>query len=627
MASFSNIGSTLNTAQNQLGTAANQVTSAQSQLDNATATVNSYADKTKAVAARLQKMRQNDEQTSIKEKIAQLKQEKVEQLKTIEESVKTTAQAYMKETVTYVTNMTQTIEGFVTENAPRLVHEAVTKVVQTGKTAGKSIESLGDVLKKQSIGEAIVVATKDAVEPNGKIGEHATADAQAQVTGEATGQLLTLGSAMESAADIIGSAAHVAKDVADVFFVLMSMQAQIKAMLAIIEFVKNKMAMLPKLKKILVTSVTKFYDDKVANLEKTLLQQVSLDAANEEVDEEEIFASIVAYFTPSTTLDSISILKIPEGTVSLKKNTDVVDFIQNMPLPNNIEIDTTSSYKADIDSLVTLLGSYTTKNSIEEMKAAVVGIHARMVDMPYGTVRSWVDRITGIHPTLDGFISKNLPFFMVPYSEVVGTNTLTYVTDTDSTDISNWGRKPTNMGNTITWNTKNQNSLSFMRESVREKLPSGVVYMISSGSHTTSKAIKGCLIYDAFQTTKDGTGGEDIQERPIPPKTPHGTSLNNDWCHPAFRILPGDLNKKWSKDDVIFNMFRGGCPVHVLINHLEPLTFDKAANLKYIGLDGAQKIETVLENKEILVTSNGQRALPVSKTVTEDALKPEEVKI
>jgi hypothetical protein len=330
-----------------------------------------------------------------------------------------------------------------------------------------------------------------------------------------------------------------------------------------------------------------------------------------------------------TNLNTVNLLQLPNGNVSSKQDIDFINIIRSQPLPNDIKVYTKSNLSIDIGDTVALLGSLCEEGSIDSAKGVITDIHEKLNDKTPNLVKSWVRYIKGMHPKLDQFISENLEYFKNPFSEIMGTNTTMYYADNSSIDLWYWSKNPKFKNNKAEWFLNPWPSPSYVRESVRQKLPSDVVELIMNAGHVMSKLSRRNIIYDALKTTADKSGTEIKQDRPINYKTAHGSALNSDWYHQNNRIMGGDKNKYFSKNDIMYKVDEGGYWVHVLINHINPLIPYDNSNAKGIILKSPLGIEETFPNsdssKSVNIINNGQRILPVSKKVNDESLKPEEI--
>ena len=343
--------------------------------------------------------------------------------------------------------------------------------------------------------------------------------------------------------------------------------------------------------------------------------------------------NIQIYQTPASNLQNIAtadLISLPDVIVEEFVDVELIDKIRNQPLPNDISTLTNATKKEEIADLVKLLGQFCTLNSLDNITTVIREIHEKLNDKEPHVIKNWVRLLTGLHPTVDAVIKEELPYFKNPFSEVIGTNTISYYADESAIDLWFWAKTPIIENNTVEFFLDAYPSPTYIRESVRQKLSNEVIEMIQDSNRTINKRFRNAIIYDALITTADVTGSEVPQGRPIPYKEAHGASLNNDWYHQSFRILDGERNKFWGKHDAIFKLYEphpDGYFVHLLFNYITPLTpeiesEDRAYTMKSpLGVE-----ETFPKAKFGLTTnvsSNGQPIRPSEEVVNDDSIVPE----
>lgn len=327
---------------------------------------------------------------------------------------------------------------------------------------------------------------------------------------------------------------------------------------------------------------------------------------------------------------SVDVIKLPLEKHSSDSDRGVIDQIRSQPKPNDINKYTISPFSNDIQHMVKLLGSYCKKNSINEISNYINQIHEDLNSKEAPEIKNWLRILTGLHPDIDKKIKK-LGYWQMPYSEVMGTNTVLYYAGPDAVDITNWAKTPRFTTNDIEWFTEVWESPHYIRESLRQKIDSPAVEMIQNANHTTTKYLRRNLIWESLITTKPVTGGEVAQIRPIMPIVPiinHGASLNNDWYHQTYRIMNGPtMDKHICKHDIICHLTSNGYYVHLLVNHLTPLLNNSTAqdvNAKFIYPIG---IEETFPRRSISlvadIDNSGQKVLKKPLTINNDVLKPE----
>jgi len=357
-----------------------------------------------------------------------------------------------------------------------------------------------------------------------------------------------------------------------------------------------------------------------------------------------IHPNVVIYQQRATGLKSGGALNVKEIPLEVKdtsasagsrldtyKSSDagVVDKIRSQPKPNEIDEKTESYYAEDIQQMVKLLGSHCKSNSIDEIAKVVKEIHETFNDKDTPEIKNWVKLLTGMHPAIDKQL-KQYGYWSTPYSEIVGTNTILYYADTNSIDITFWAKKPMFTDNQITWTQGPWEAPHYIRESTRHKLDSDIVAHMQNANHETTKYLRRNLIWEALLTTEKLTGGEIRQKRPIEPVVPdinHGASLNNDWYHNNFRVMDGaDGNKSIAWHDAVCHYAQGGYFVHLLINHISPLSNASVAQSEATDLEGLDVEDTFpgrVDKIRTYIDHSGQQVWGDSNVVNNDILKPE----
>ena len=237
---------------------------------------------------------------------------------------------------------------------------------------------------------------------------------------------------------------------------------------------------------------------------------------------------------------SVDLVNLPRAVTNSTTDAGYVQMIRTQPLPNDIQLYTVSDAKEEIEDMVKLLGAACQEDSIDEVKSIIDQIHEKLNDKEPPLVRSWVKQIKGLHPKIDQYIESKKAYFKNPFSEVMGTNTILYYADTSSIDIWYWGVNPKFKNSRMEWFLTPWPSPSYIRESMRQKLPDEVVEYMMNAQHVTTKCMRRNITFDSLLTNEDGTGKQTTQERPIPYNVAHGVALNNDWYHQNYRILDGE---------------------------------------------------------------------------------------
>ena len=324
---------------------------------------------------------------------------------------------------------------------------------------------------------------------------------------------------------------------------------------------------------------------------------------------------------------TLSVCDIPLKPRFSNTDSGIIDHIRNQPKPNEIAKHTTSAYGGDIYQMVELLGAYCGTASLETIYGVVSAIHETLNDKAAPEIKNWTRLLTGLHPEIDRRI-KYLGYWKMPYSEVIGTNTIIYYAGTESVDITDWGNAPRFLDNEVVWFLTPWDTPHYIRESVRQKLDSAAVEMIQNANHVTTKYLRRNLIWEANITTKAGTGAEVWQDRPILPTVSHGASLNNDWYHQTYRVMNGEhMAKNYSQQDAVKHLSSGGYYVQNLINHLTPLINISKANNATTAFKAPLGIEETFPNRStditVAVDNSGQPVYVNPIAVNNDVLKPE----
>lgn len=330
------------------------------------------------------------------------------------------------------------------------------------------------------------------------------------------------------------------------------------------------------------------------------------------------------------TLETKDLILLPDDNVSQFINLELIDKIRNQPLPNDIATVSASSQRPNIARLVRLLGQFCKSSSTNEIIRVVSEIHEILNPLEVHIIKNWVRLLTGLHPKVDEYIKVNLPYFKNPHSEYIGTNTITFYADESAIDIWFWSETPVIQDSKVSFFLEPYNAPHSINESTRQKLPDSVVAYMQEANQLTNKKYRNAIIYDAFITTADITGKEELQKRPIPYNVAHGVCLNNDWYHQSFRILGGEKAKFWAKHDAIYKLYEphpNGYFVHLLFNYITPLTprikaEQKAYKWRFpMGVE--ETFPTYKNGLQMDSLANGQRILPVAESVNDESLEPE----
>lgn len=91
----------------------------------------------------------------------------------------------------------------------------------------------------------------------------------------------------------------------------------------------------------------------------------------------------------------------------------------------------------DIQNWTDLKGSYTKLNSLAEIQKTITSIHGDFPTKGTPELRSWIRLLRFLHPLIDQFLT-NLEYFQ-PVSDDMGCLTITYLPDTPTLDLEDWG--------------------------------------------------------------------------------------------------------------------------------------------------------------------------------------------
>lgn len=323
-------------------------------------------------------------------------------------------------------------------------------------------------------------------------------------------------------------------------------------------------------------------------------------------------------------LANVYMEQIPQVITNLDENdSSYINMIRCQPSPNEIDKVSISDLNFDISQMVKLLGAYCKTNSIEEIKKVVTSIHNSLPEKNVSIVKNWVNYLTGLHPKIDDHL-KTLEYWKKLYSELIGTNNIIYYADTSCIDISFWVKNPLFETNEIVWFTDEWPSPSYIRETVREKLPSVAVKFIQEAGLTCTKVQYRNVVLESQRTTESGTGAEKGQSRPIGNGEVHGSSLNNDWYNQSMRTMPEVKEAMFNY--AINHLDDRGVFVHVLVNHMQPLVTDAAAEKSAITFSDPIGVEETFPRANTSITIdtdlNGNRILRNPTSVDNDSLKP-----
>ncbi len=339
-----------------------------------------------------------------------------------------------------------------------------------------------------------------------------------------------------------------------------------------------------------------------------------------------IHPNVIVYEQRSSDLKNrktIPVIKLPQQKQSAKADRGVIDQIRCQPRPNDVGKYCTSSFKNDVLQMIKLTGVYCKPDSLNEIFKVIEEIHNTLNDKEAPEIKNWIRVMTGLHPELDKKI-KNLGYWKTPYSEVMGTNTILYYAGPESVDISSWGKAPTLTTNEV--GTPPFQNPHFIRETMREKLDSGVVELIQNSNHLALQYLQRDLVWETRLTTAKGSGDETVHSRPIGSSDTHGCSLNNDWYH----YLRVSACRSACRSDAISNLRKNGANCDKLVNHLTPLVNSNTAQTVTSRFESPIGIEETFPRRSSNIVADidnsGQKVLKNPDTINNDVMKPEIIK-
>lgn len=292
---------------------------------------------------------------------------------------------------------------------------------------------------------------------------------------------------------------------------------------------------------------------------------------------------------------------------------NLIDYIRGMPLYNHLATRTVSNYYKDISQMYYLMGSFQKFNPITYIINEIQSIQLTMATKKIPTtdltcqkgaagIKGWIKNLTNIHPLIDTHIKKNnvdIFKYWKEYSDLIGTNTVLYNTDTTNIDISYWGETPNNMTNDILRTNMPFFAPHYIREGTRTKLDSNTVHLIQSANAKCTLNMSQNLVKSATRSSKPITGGEYTVERPnigIPKAIGH--SLQNDYYHWMIRVMP-IIKLGGLKDCIMYcneYYLYGDFTISALVNHLWPMKPYAKAEDHIIVKSAPQGIEETAPN-------------------------------
>jgi len=318
-----------------------------------------------------------------------------------------------------------------------------------------------------------------------------------------------------------------------------------------------------------------------------------------------------------------------------------VDKVFAQPKPNSIERHTISNMYKDVAQTVELLSAFQRARPMSNITEIIKAIHVTFatkklpIDLTCqkgaSNVKNWLKTLTNIHPLIDTFIKNNVDTsykYWKNYSNIIGHNTVQYNTDTSSIDVNYWGETSHLTTNEITRQTFAYFAPSYIRETTRQKLKSYNVKLIQQANAKLSLNMARNLIKGAHRSSKPITGGEYTVKRPSLPILTHGHSLNNDWYHWMFRIMP-ILKMGCLKDCIMycneyFNF--GDYTLSMLVNHLNPMKIYSEADAHNVRKSFPQGVEesfpTKTKDTPLYTDLNGNVVNKDTLEVNNDSLEP-----
>lgn len=318
-----------------------------------------------------------------------------------------------------------------------------------------------------------------------------------------------------------------------------------------------------------------------------------------------------------------------------------IDYIRGMPLYNHLSYRTISNYYKDIAQMYNLMASFQKfkpiPNIIQEIKSILITMATKKLPIDLNSqkgaagIKGWIKAITNIHPSIDTYLKENnveIFKYWKEYSDLLGTNTVLHNADPSSTDITYWGETPDNMTNDINRFNMPYYAPHYIREGTRTKLDNEVIHLIQSANAKTSLNMSQNLVKSATISTKPITGGEYTVLRPdLTPKA-IGHSLQNDFYHWMFRVMP-IMRLGGLKDCIMYcNEYYtyGDFTISSLVNHLWPMKLYSKAESHLIVKSAPQGIEETAPsntNSTVLFTDMaGNPSFSDTKEINNQSLVP-----
>lgn len=341
-----------------------------------------------------------------------------------------------------------------------------------------------------------------------------------------------------------------------------------------------------------------------------------------------IHPNVVKYTdTPAAVRNrtTLPVTSLPASNLPATADRCIIDRIRSQPKPPDIHVLNTSAFASDVKLMVSFIGAYCSADAINAIYQKIQEIHDTLNSKDPPEIKNWIRLLTGLHPELDNKI-RSLGYWAMPYSEYIGTNTITYYPHLDSIDLTNWGKKPKFTTNKVEWFTEPWEAPQYIREVTRHKMSAASVDYVQNSNHIAVKCLKRNIIREAYTSTKPGTGSVYAQPRPIMPEVSHGVSLNNDWYHQTYRIMTSGGVKVLSKADAIAHLTSSGQNVHKLVNHITPLNnicSAQSTTAQFIAPLGVEETAPHRPSVSIEVDNSGQKVLATPSAINNNSLIPE----
>lgn len=319
----------------------------------------------------------------------------------------------------------------------------------------------------------------------------------------------------------------------------------------------------------------------------------------------------------------ISIIKFPLKMLNDDSNRRVVDQLRNQPMCNDIIKYTESPFSDDLEQMIEFKGSFCKPDPINSILRSITRVHNSLNSKKTPEIKNWLRILTGIHPEIDRKIKK-LGYWKMQHSENIGTNTITYNPDYSSVDVLKWGKITPCINNDP--HIKSNGKISYIRDSMRQKLDSPVVEFIQNANHIGTAFLLRNLTSERYMSTDSRNGGSEIVIKgTIAKETAHGCSLNAD-VHHNERM---ESIRMQCINDAISYLRRDGTDSYKLVNHITPLTNKDISHGIGAILKDPLNIEYNIpikgSPKKYEIDQSGQRVLKSPTDINNDVLKPEKI--